>query len=208
MRIPMAVLVVATTAAAAHADESVMAIDQLTDDHPADQGIGASVGLAGGGGMTAGGLRVAGHYLYQLSDQDWFDGVASFTYGGNSSGCTAPEATGEMQSPQMTCDHGVATGNAVEIGATVRRMFGADRAFQPFARGGVGVALVHFNGDGLSGIAFPIHLGGGVRAQVAPALAIVAQAELDVGFAAFSDGLGVEPQLGMAVTAGAEFELR
>ena len=27
------------------------------------------------------GLRIAGHYLYQLSDEDWFDSAASFTYG-------------------------------------------------------------------------------------------------------------------------------
>ena len=32
--------------------------------------------------MTPGGLRVAGHYLYQLPTQDWFDGTASFTFGG------------------------------------------------------------------------------------------------------------------------------
>ena len=208
MRIALAFLVVASTVAGAHADESVTAVDSLTDEKSFDQAIGASIGLAGGGGMTAGGLRITGHYLYQLSDQDWFDGVASFTYGGNSAGCTTPESTDDMQSSQMSCDHGTATGSAVELGATVRRMFGEDPAFRPFARAGVGVALVRFGGDSISGVAVPIHLGGGIRAQVAPAFAIVAQAELDVGVAVFSRGLGMEPQLGMAVTAGAEFELR
>src|SRR5689334_16702460 len=47
-----------------------------------DQNIGAELGLAAGGRVTPGGLRIAGHYLYQLNDVDWFDGSIGFTYGG------------------------------------------------------------------------------------------------------------------------------
>src|SRR5688572_23366402 len=82
-----------------------------------DQEIGAEVGIATGGRVTPGGLRVAGHYLYQLSESDWFDGGASFTYGGGGAACRrdAMEA--------MACDHDLADGSAVVLSASVRRWF-------------------------------------------------------------------------------------
>lgn len=170
--------------------------------HPSDQGIGAAIGVAAGGSMTPGGLRIAGHYLYQLSATDWFDGIASFTYGGDSAGC---DRDGTMA---MSCAHGLTAGSGVEIAATVRRMFRAQGAFQPFARLGVGVAIARFSADDVSGLGVPIHAGGGVRARVAPAVSIVAQAELSAGVGVYSRSLGAEPLFGMAVTAGAEFDLR
>lgn len=108
----------------------------------------------------------------------------------------------------LVCEHGFTSGRGVEIAATVRRMFAAQGAFRPFARAGVGVSLVRFSADDVSGIAFPVHLGGGLRARVAPTVAVVAQGELQVGIGAFGEGLGAEPQVGVAFTAGAEFRLR
>ena len=87
-------------------------------------------------------------------------------------------------------------------------MFAPRGSFHPFARVGIGVALVRFSSDQLSGLAFPLHGGGGVRARVAPGIAVVAQADLQLGLGLFGRGLGAEPQLGMTVTAGAEFRLR
>jgi len=190
------VAIVGGASATARADTTTAVTADLED-----QVVGAEVGLAGGLGRTPGGLRVAGRYLYQLSDQDWFDGSASFTYGSGGAECFRDRMN------ELACDHGVLDGSAVEITATVRRMFPARGAFRPFARAGLGVGVVRFNDDDLTGLAFPLHLGGGLRARVSPRVAIVAQAELVVGLAVFGDDLGVESQLGMAVTAGAEFGL-
>lgn len=167
-----------------------------------DQGIGADVGIATGGRVTPGGLRVAGHYLYQLSSTDWFDGTASFTFGGDAAACA------EDGMRTLSCDHGFTSGSGVEISANVRRMFAAQGAFRPFARAGIGIAIVRFGEDGVAGMAVPVHLGAGLRAQVAPSVAIVSQADLQVGLGGFNRGLGAEPQLGLALTAGAEFRLR
>jgi hypothetical protein len=173
-----------------------------TADEIGDQAIGAEIGVATGGRVTPGGLRVTGHYLYQLSDEDWFDGGASFTFGGGGAACFRDRMNA------FVCDHGLTDGNGVEISATVRRFFAAQGGFRPFARAGIGVGIVRFPDDGVTGLAIPLHLGGGVRATVADSVAIVAQAELAVGFGAFGKGLGVEPQLGVSVVAGAEFRLR
>lgn len=167
-----------------------------------DQAIGAQIGLAGGGDVTPGGLRIDGHYLYQLSANDWFDGVASFTYGGDRAGCYRDRMS------TMVCDHGLTSGNGVEIAATVRRMFATSGAFTPFARVGLGVSIVRYAADDVSGFAIPVHLGGGFRAKVAPSVAIVAQGELTVGVGAYTHDLGAKSLFGMAFTAGAEFDLR
>lgn len=169
-----------------------------------DQGIGGMVGIATGGRSTAGGMRVTGSYLYQLSEQDWFDGIASFTFGGGDAGCFSDR--GDRMS--FSCDHGIADGSAVELAAGVRRMFKGQGGFRPFARAAIGISYTRFTADDVSGVGFPIHVGGGVRAKVAEGVAIVGLTELTFGFAHFGRGLETEPQLGLAVTAGAEFRLR
>jgi hypothetical protein len=194
MRIALAALLLMSTPA--FAQDVVDSVMKPT----ADQGIGASLGIAGGGHSTPGGLRVTGHYLYQLSSTDWFDGIASFTFGGDSSGCYRDDMDA------MQCNHSATSGSGVELGASVRRMFGTGDIV-PFARAGLGVEIVRYRADDVTGFAVPLHFGGGVRAKVAPAVAVVAQGELDVGVGAYTHGLGAEPVLGLAVTAGAEFEL-
>lgn len=172
------------------------------DDDIGDQGIGAEIGVAGGGRVTPGGLRIAGHYLYQLSDQDWFDGAAAFTFGAGGAECFRDRAD------DMICDHGFVDGRGVEISASVRRVFAPQGDFRPFARAGVGISLVQFADDSVSGVAIPLHAGGGARAKVAPAVAVVVQGELVLGLGKFGSGLGMQPQVGIALTAGAEFRLR
>jgi len=192
-------LVIVLAARLAHADEAVTKTTAPPD--MSDQGIGAELGIAAGGRVTAGGLRVAGHYLYKLSDQDFFDGVASFTYGGGSAACFRDRMN------SFVCDHGLADGGAVEIGASVRRFFGGRDQFWPFARAGIGLAIVRFQDDGVTGLGIPVHLGGGVRAEVSDGVAIVGEGALDIGFGVFNHSLGLEPQVGVAITAGAEFRL-
>jgi hypothetical protein len=167
-----------------------------------DQELGGALGLAAGGRSTAGGVRVTGHYLYQLSDTDWFDGIASFTFGSGDPACFRD------RSDAVVCDHGLASGGAIEVAAGVRRFFAAREGFRPFVRAAVGVAIVRFGGDDVTGIAFPLHAGAGMRARVSPMVAIVALADATVGLAAFGSRLGGEPQLGLAITAGAEVLLR
>lgn len=169
---------------------------------PADQSVGAALGIATGGRVTPGGLRMTGHYLYQLSSQDWFDGTASFTFGGGDAACFRDRMD------LVVCQHGISDGAALELAAGVRRMFAAQGIFRPFVRAAVGLSYVRFADDDVSGIAIPLHLGGGVRARVSPTVAIVGMGELTLGFGRFGRGLGVEPQAGIVVTAGAEFQLR
>jgi opacity protein-like surface antigen len=172
------------------------------DDEIGDQGISGQIGLTGGGRVTPGGLRIAGHYLYQLSERDWFDGTASFTFGSGSAACFRDRAD------QVVCSHGIADGAGVEVSATVRRVFAPQGAFRPYARVGVGIGLARFADDDVSGFTIPLHGGGGVRVKIAPAIAIVAEADLALGIGSFNRGIGLEPQLGLAVTAGVEFRLR
>ena len=187
-------------ATAAHADDAITQEADAPDALP-DQALGGSIGIAGGGRVTAGGLRVEGHYLYQLAAQDWFDGTAAFTFGGGGAECFRDRMD------YVICDHGFTDGRAVEVVAAVRRYFDAQGQFRPYARLGVGLAIVRFGDDDLTGLAIPLHAGGGVRAAVADGVAVVANAELVAGIARFGRGLGNEPQLGIAVTAGAELRL-
>ncbi|MEJ7597331.1 MAG: hypothetical protein WKG01_05415 [Kofleriaceae bacterium] len=194
----------ATQVSALDRDDGALAATErvVVDTDPGDQGIGATIGMAVGGRVTPGGLRITGHYLYQLSSQDWFDGTASFTFGGGDAACFRDRMD------VTSCGHGVNDGNSIELAAGIRRMFAARGAFRPYARAAIGLSYVRFGSDDVSGLAIPLHAGGGVRAHVAPGVAVIGQAELMLGFGGFSRGLGAEPQLGMAVTAGAEFRLR
>lgn len=193
--IALAILAVARTAAA-DADAP------LASETPNEQAIGAQLGLATGGRVTAGGVRVTGHFLYQLTDRDWFDGIASFTFGSGDPECFRD------RDDAVTCEHGLADGGSLELAAGVRRMFEARGKFVPFARVALGLSYVRFGDDDVSGVAVPLHLGAGLRSQVSPGVSITGLAELTAGIARFNRGLGGEPQLGLAITAGAEFRLK
>jgi hypothetical protein len=166
------------------------------------QAVGVEAGAAAGGRDTPGGARIAGHYLYQLSDQDWFDGAASFTFGSGAAACFRDRMNNYI------CEHGPTDGSGAEISASVRRYFAPQGMFRPFARAGIGIGVARFGDDNLTGLVIPVHVGGGIRAEVADAVAVVAQAELAVGIGAFGKGLGAEPQLGASIVAGAEFRLQ
>lgn len=172
------------------------------DDDMGDQDISAQLGLATGNHITPGGLRIAGHYLYQLSERDWFDGMAAFTIGSGKAACFRDREN------SLVCDHGLTDGTGVEVSASIRRMFTAQGQFRPFAKVGIGIGGAHFSGDSVSGLMIPLHGGGGVRVKVSPSVAVVTEAEVTLGFGDFNHGLGSQLQLGLAITAGAEFRLR
>jgi len=178
-----------------------VAADPAAPPDMSDQAVGADLGLATGGRVTPGGLRVDGHYLYQLSDHDWFDGTAAFTFGGGSPACFYD------RSDAYVCQHGLAQGDGAEVIASVRHFLGGHDTYWPFIHGGIGVGLARFGSDAVSGLAIPVHAGGGLRVSITPELAITAQAELDLGIGVFGHGLGLEPQAGVDLTAGVEFRL-
>jgi hypothetical protein len=171
-----------------------------------DQAIGGTIGVAGGGRVTPGGLRVIGHYLYQMTDSDWFDGTAAFTFGSGEPACFRDRMDAYL------CDHGLVDGFSTEVGANVRRFLGSVRAnapsdFWPYLRLGVGLAIIRFSDDDVTGFAIPVHAGGGLRFSVSEGIAVTAEATFDIGIGRFTQGLGVEPLIGGSVTAGAEFRL-
>jgi len=170
------------------------------DDGVHDQELGARLGLAIGSRVTAGGLRVGGHYLYRLSDADWFDGAALFTFGGGGAACFRD------RSDDIVCDHGRLDGFAGEVAVGVRRIFFDDPSgIRPFARAGIGLRVVHFGDDDVTGLAVPIIAGAGARLRVDERVAVGAEAQLELGAGLFSRGLGVAPQA--ALTLGAIVEI-
>jgi hypothetical protein len=173
-----------------------------SNDDVGDQAVSVQAGLATGGRVTPGGLRIAGHYLYQLSERDFFDGSAAFTFGSGSPACFRD------RDDKTICDHGLADGAGVEISARIRRMFAPSGAFYPFAQLGVGIGFARFSDDDVSGLTVPFHGGGGIRYSATRFIAIVAEGDLALGFGSFGRGLGTQPQVSLTVTAGAEFRLR
>jgi len=201
--IALAALAASTTLAAAQpAPSEPPSPSQSSDDDIGDQHIAAQLGLATGSHVTPGGLRIAGHYLYQLSERDWFDGTAAFTIGSGGAQCFRDREN------DLICDHGLTDGTGVEVSASIRRMFNAQGQFRPFAKVGIGIGAVRFSDDDVSGLIVPLHGGGGVRVAIAPSIAVVVEGDLALGFGSFNHELGGQPQLGLAVTAGAEFKLR
>ena len=191
-------------AGVAHAEEQA-ASSGLAPKDMSDQAIGPSLGIAAGGRTTPGGLMLAGHYLYQLADQDWFDGRATFVFGGGDAECF------RNRSDVVICEHGLADGYAGGVEAGVRRFLPAlansDGTFWPFLRGALGASLVRFSNDEVTGIVFALHAGPGLRVSIDENISIVALADLVLGLGAFGNGVGAEPQLGINISAGAEFKL-
>jgi len=197
-------------ARSAHADtpsfgapDNVSPANTLAPSDMADQAIAAMVGVAGGGRTTPGGILVAGHYYYQLNDSDWFDGGLTFLFGSGEADCFRDRANA------VICEHGLADGYGFKFEVTARRFLPtlASDTFWPFVRAGVGAGLVRFSDDDHTGITFSLIGGLGMRASVSEGIAVVAGADLDVGFGQFSNDLGMEPQLGVHISAGAEFKL-
>jgi hypothetical protein len=166
-----------------------------------DREIGAVVGVASGSRTTPGGFRIGGRFLYQLSDQDWFDGAVAFTFGSDTAACFRDRADA------FVCDHGLADGFAGELGAGIRRFFAGNAGFRPYARLGVGARVLRFAADGVTGFAIPIQAGGGVRVRVADDVAVGGEASLEIGPGWLGRGLGAQFERGFAIGALVEIRL-
>ena len=84
--------------------------------------IGAELGVAIGGRVTRGGLRLAGHYLYQLIGS----GLVRRHRGVHVRRRRARRASA-IAWTAFLCDHGLADGGSVEVGANVRRFLRRQR---------------------------------------------------------------------------------
>ena len=167
-----------------------------------DRELGATIGAAiATGRVTPGGLRVAGRYIYQVTDVDWFDFGLGFTFGSGDAGCMRDA------DDQLICDHGAAEGAAIDLFGGVRRFFGAQEGFRPWLRTGVGARLTHFADDELTGGSVVLSLGGGVRARIDDRIAVGGHAALELGAGVFGNDYGAAVQLGMTVGADVEFVL-
>lgn len=189
--------------AMAWAQDSVMEVDS-TQEQPGEsdtQEIGVQLGAAVGGPVTPGGITAEGRYLYRFSDLDWLETGVGFTFGSSSAECYRD------RSGDFTCDHGVVDGFAGEASVGIRRYLQGQDKFRPFARAGLGVRVISFAADDVMGVAFPLYLGGGVRAHVANRVHVVADATVRGGVGIFGHDIGLAPALSLAITAGVEFTL-
>ncbi|MCG8420407.1 MAG: hypothetical protein MJE77_20940 [Proteobacteria bacterium] len=164
--------------------------------------LGVHLGLTSGGRVTAGGLRIGGSYLYQLSAVDWFEGSIDFVIGGTSADCFT-DRTGEL-----LCNHGALSGRSGEISAGIRRFLTPQGSFTPYARVRLGLRAVSFSGDDLRGLAAVVIAGIGVRARVHELVSIGGGAIVDAGAGIFGRDLGTEPQFSLAIQGGVEFLLK
>lgn len=183
-------------------DEPLPDVGEAPGDTVGERELVASVGAAlGGADATPGGLRVSGAYLYQLSDLDWFEGGLAFTFGGGGAECFRDRLD------ELVCDHGAADGVAADLVGGVRRFFGGNQGFRPWVRPSVGLRLLRFGDDDLTGVGALLGATGGVRARIAETVAIGGHAGVEVGGAWVSGGYGLAPQLGLAIGVTAEIAL-
>jgi hypothetical protein len=187
----------------AEAEESIA--DDTQAEPSGDIALGARLGVQlGVGGATPGGLRVGGAYLQRLTEDWWFDGEASFSFGGGGMQCDLAPAPGDAPG----CDHGLADGTGVQ--AIVGARWALPRSmdgFQPYLRGGVGLGVASFGDDEVNGLALLGQIAGGGKFHVAERIAVGAEAALFLGPAFFSDDLGTLGYGGLVVQGAIEFEL-
>ena len=163
--------------------------------------LGMRLGLATGGRVTPGGVRMTGVMLYRVSENDWFEGSMGFTFGRRGDGCFI------ARDGAFTCTHGALDGAAADLMVGIRRFVAPREQFAPYLRAGVGLRLVRFPGDEVDGVAVPLVLGAGARARVSDRIAVGGDVALEAGAGLFDHALGVEPQLGLAVQATVELRL-
>lgn len=171
------------------------------DDEHGDLELGARLGAVTGGGASAGGVHLAGTLLYRLSDIDWFEGGLSVIVGSGDADCFTD------RQGAFVCNHGPVDGRAAELSAGIRRYVIPGEYFAPYVGARVGVRVVSFPGDQVRGLALPLLISGGVRAQVARAVTVHGGATLELGLAFFNRDLGMTPQAALAVHMGVEIAL-
>lgn len=183
-------------------EEPLPDVGEDPGDTVGDRELGVALGAAvGAGDVTPGGLRLAGSYLYQLSDLDWFDGSVAFVFGAGGAECFRDRAD------EIVCDHGSTDGVATDGIAGVRRFFAGQGAFRPWLRAAVGLRVVRFGDDEMTGVGLYLAPSAGVRARVDDRVAIGGHATAELGGGWFSRAYGAAPQLGFGVGMSVEFAL-
>jgi hypothetical protein len=187
----------------AQAEESVAEESEAASS--GDMALSARVGMQlGVGGATPGGLRIGGAFLHRLTEEWWFDGEASFSFGGGGTECdlTTPGSPPE-------CDHGLLDGAGAQAIAGVRWFYLPPYAagFIPYLRGGAGLGWASFGDDEVSGLALVLQGAAGGRFQVAPRISLGAEGALFLGPGFFSDDLGTVGYGGLIVQGGVEILL-
>lgn len=190
----------ADDAGAPATDDAAASDDEREDDRAV--ALAAELGAVGGGGATPGGMRVGGRYLVRLSERDWFDGGLAFTFGRPGPGC------GRVSPQGMSCDHGVADGFSGDLSIGVRRELGRSTEFVPFVRVAAFARVLRFATDDVTGVAGGGELAAGLRARLRDDLSLVGSAAAFAGLARLGSGFGSAGQLGLTITAGAEFRMR
>jgi hypothetical protein len=166
----------------------------------ADQEVGARVGVRMGGRTTPGGLSVGGSYLYRATESVWFDSGVAFILGAGGSQCFRDRDNA------VQCDHSQLDGHALGAHTGIRWVARENQGFVPYARGTIGIEVVRFADDDVSGVAVPLGIGVGLRARVDDRIAVGGGADLSLGVGKLSR-VGAEPQLALAVQFGVEFAL-
>lgn len=183
-------------------EEPLPDVGENPGDSVADRELGVALGAAvGGGSITPGGLRIAGSYLYQLSDLDWFEGSVAFIFGTGGAECFRDRAD------ELICDHGSTDGVATDGIAGIRRFFRGQGSFRPWLRAAVGLRVARFGDDEMTGAGLYLAPSAGVRARVDDRIAIGGHATAELGGAWFSKGYGAAAQLGFGVGMSVEFAL-
>lgn len=171
----------------------------------ADQEIGAKLGLQVGAiGVSAGGFHFGGEYLYRLSDTTWFDGEASFAFGGTSPACY-------LDRDQSTvCNPGGLGGIGFQLDAGARFVLLVPKKIKEplaYAKVGVGLHITSLPEDGVVGIGVPVFAGGGGRYRMSKGVSLMSEVIFAGGPAWYGDGIGLIGTLQITLTIGVEFAL-
>jgi len=190
-----AALVLCLAAAAAHADPQPLI---------ADQELGARLGLdLRLAGVAPGGARIGGAWLLRMNEIIWFDGEASFTYGGGGPRCFLD------RDRDRVCSPGVVSGAGFRLLAGAR-WFAPPRLpsrFVPYLRGGLGAEVLSYAADDVSGLALGGWAGAGGRYRVADTVAVGGDAMIWAGPTVGAQGIGGAGVLGLAVQIGVDLAL-
>ncbi|ACY14604.1 hypothetical protein [Haliangium ochraceum] len=185
--------------AAPSAPAAAEADGEADSDADAERILGARLGVAMGRKFTPGGMRIEGQMLQRLTELDWFEGSLGFTFGRPRSACFLD------RDGALDCDYGVIDGGAVQLSGGLRRILPGQGGFVPYLRAALGVRLVRFSEDDLSGLALPLSVGLGVRARAVERFWVGVDASGEAGVVFLNRGLGTQTQLGLGITAVAEF---
>jgi hypothetical protein len=205
-RLALALALVAVWPARARAEYPVEApapVEPAPADEPAHEEIGARLGFQSGlGGLTPGGLVLGGVFLYRMSTSTWFDGGASFVFGGGAAACYTD------RQGDFTCDHGIVDGFGMNFDLGVRVPLARRKGgLLPYVRGGISLAYARFGDDDVTGVGLPLWASVGGRFRVANRVTVGGEALLRLGFGLYNHDQGLEALAALGVQFGVEFEL-